>query len=219
MAVTAALRKDHDILRTTLECLEAALRVAPEQPLVLRDICCQAFTRVLDRHIKREEAALKPYRHRVQRILRQRERQDHADQRRVLRDLNALLLQGVTVPAGTIAPRFFHLIDELREHMAEEEREIFPTVDRVEAEQPSRASSSVPLITEGMSANAVMAQCPSTKPVFEKYGIRCGCDGCDDLDELAWRRGMETAELVSELQQAATTAGLPAMDAPDAVLA
>ncbi len=218
MTVTAVLRKDHDILRTKLKCLEAALRVAPQTPLVLRKMCCHSFTRVLDQHIKREEAALKPYRHRVRAILQQRKHQDHADQRRVLRDLNALLLQGVKIPVGAVAPRFFHLIDELREHMVEEEREIFPTVDRAEAEQPSRANPPDLLITEAMSANAVMTQFPSTKPVFEKYGIRCGCDGCDALDELAWRRGVETAELVTELQQAAAAAELPAVDAQDAVL-
>lgn len=218
MTVTAALRKDHDILRTTLECLEAALRVAPEQPLAVRDICCGGVTRVLDQHIKREEAALKPYRHQMRMMLRQRERQDRADQRRVLRDLNALLLQGVTVPAGAIAPQFFHLIDELREHMAEEEQEIFPTVDRAEAAQPSHGRFPAPRITEDMSANAVMMRFPSTKPVFEKHGIRCGCDGCDGLDELAWRRGMETTELVTELQRAAAADEWSAMDAQDAVL-
>jgi len=214
MTVTAVLRKDHDILRSKLVFLEAALRVVPQPPCILHEIGC-ALAKILNQHIKREASALRPYSNRVRAVLRRREHQDHADQHRVLRDINALLQQGMTMPGSTVVPRLVHLIDELREHMAEEERDIFPTVDRAEVERISLAHAPALLITEQMSANAVMTQFPSTKPVFEKYGIHCGCDGCDCLDELAWRHGIDAGELVDELQGVISSDVTPPRQEPE----
>jgi iron-sulfur cluster repair protein YtfE (RIC family) len=168
-----------------------------------------ALAKILNQHIKREESALRPYSNRVRAVLRRREHQDHADQHRVLRDMHALLQPGTMMPVSLVVPRLVHLIDELREHMAEEERDIFPTVDRAEAEQPSLVHAPASLITEQMSANAVITQFPSTKPVFEKYGIRCGCDGCDCLDELEWRCGIDAGKPIDELQGTASAGVTP----------
>src|SRR3989338_4181473 len=179
MATTAMLRKDHEVLRRKLEFIETALQVAPQSVFVLREMC-HSLTKMLDAHIRREEEALAPYTSRIRAILRYREGHDHADQQQVLRDINMMLLAGIKMPTSTVVYRLAHLIEELREHMAQEEREVFPAVDRVEEEVPRGAMLPLPpLITEQMSANAVMKTFPATRPVFKKYGIRCGCDGCD----------------------------------------
>ena len=203
MAVTEPLKKDHEVLRRKLEFLEAALQVAPQSVFVLRDMC-HSLTKMLDTHIRREEQALSPYTNRIRAILRYRAGQDHADQQVVLRDINTMLLAGIKMPTSTVVNRLSHLIEELREHMAEEEREVFPAVEKAEEEvRPGAMVPLPPLITNQMSANAVMKVFPATRRVFEKHGVTCGCEGCDCLDELAWRRGLEAKELVKELQQAA----------------
>ena len=115
-----------------------------------------------------------------------------------------MLLAGIKMSTSTVVYRLSHLIEELREHMAEEEREVFPAVEKAEEEvRPGAAVPLPPLITEQMSANAVMKAFPATCPVFKKYGIRCGGDGCDCLDEMAWRCGLDAQALVKELQEAA----------------
>ena len=201
MATTAMLKKDHEVLRRKLEFIETALQVAPQSVFVLRDMC-YSLTKMLEAHIRREEAALAPYTNRIREILRYRAGHDHADQQQVLGDVNTMLLAGIKMPTSTVVNRLSHLIEELREHMAEEEREVFPVVEKAE-EEVRPGAMLPPLITEQMSANAVTKAFPATRPVFEKHGIRCGCDGCECLEELAWRRGLDAKELVEELEQAA----------------
>jgi len=210
MAATTMLKKDHEVLRRKLEFIETALEVAPQSVFILREMC-HSLTKMLDAHIRREEEALAPYANRVRAILRYREGRDHADQQQGLRDINMMLLAGIKMPTSTVVNRLSHLIDELREHMAEEEHEVFPAVEKAEEEvRPGAMVPLPPLITEQMSANAVMKAFPATRPVFEKYRIRCGCDGCDCLDELAWRCGLDAQALVKELQEAAAAPEAPA---------
>lgn len=213
MTVTAILKKDHEVLRRKLEFIETALHVAPQSVFVLREMC-YSLTKMLDAHIRREEEALSPYTNRIRAILRYHAGQDHADQQQVLRDINTMLLAGIKMPTSTVVNRLSHLIAELREHMVEEEREVFPAVDRAEEKHPAIAEGLEPLIVNTMSANAVMKAFPATRRVFEKYGITCGCDGCDGLDELAWRCGLDVKELMVELRRAAGSGcarvGIPA---------
>lgn len=201
MSITAILRKDHEVLRRKLETLEGALQVAPQAPHALRELCF-SLAKLLNAHIAREARAVRPYRHRLARVLQERTHHDHANQRLILRDLNALLRQG-HVPTSVVASRLSHLIDELREHFSEEERCVFPCVDHAEALRPEQAHAPEPLITEGMSANAIVRTYPKTAQVFERCGIRCGLDGCDCLDELAWRHGLDLNTLLAELCAAA----------------
>ncbi|MBI4003790.1 MAG: hemerythrin domain-containing protein [Candidatus Omnitrophica bacterium] len=209
MAVTAMLKKDHEVLRRKLEFIETALQVAPHSVFVLREMC-HSLMKMLDAHIRREEEALSPYTNRIRAILRYREGHDHADQQQVLRDINTMLLAGIKMPTSTVVNRLSHLIEELREHMAEEEHEVFPAVERAEEEVRSGARVPLPpLITQQMSANAVMKAFPAARAVFEKHGVRCGCDGCDCLDELAWRRGLDVSELINELREAVEAGAVP----------
>lgn len=205
MAVTAMLKKDHEVLRRKLDFLEAALQVAPQSVFVLRDMC-HSLTTMLNAHIRREEEALAPHTNRIRALLRYHAGQDHADQQTVLCDINTMLLAGIKMPTSTVVNRLSHLIQELREHMADEEEYLFPAVDSAEQEQPKAGATLKPMITEQMSANAVMKAFPATRAVFEKHGIRCGCEGCECLDELAWRRGLDAKAFVEELQHAGEAA-------------
>jgi len=208
MPVTTMLKKDHEVLRRKLEFLEAALHVAPQSVFVLREMC-HSLTKMLDAHIRREEQALAPHANRVRAILRYRAGEDHADQQQVLRDINTMLLAGIKMPTSTVVNRLSHLIEELREHMVDEEQHLFPAVDKAEEEVPKAGETTLtPMITGQMSANAVMKAFPATRAVFEKQGVRCGCEGCECLDELAWRRGLDAKALVEELQLAAEEAAL-----------
>ena len=60
-----------------------------------------------------------------------------------------------------------------------------------------------PRIEPLMSANAVVRAFPDTRRIFQRYGIDVGCEGCDCLDELAWRHGVDEAVLMEELRAAA----------------
>jgi len=141
MGVTESLRKDHQILRAELRLLEGAMRVAPEAQFVLREMCW-SLARMLEDHIWHEAEALRPYSGQIQGLMQARMARDHADQEIILRDVNILLLGRIKAPTSQIVLPLGHLIDELREHMDEEERELFPVIDRIAAEQSQESRPS-----------------------------------------------------------------------------
>ena len=201
MAATAMLRKDHEILRQKLDVLEGALQVAPHVPFMLREVC-HSLTRLFEQHVRREEHALAPYAHHFGSSERRQELETHAHHLVMLEDLNAMLLLGIKMPTSVVVERLAELIRVLRTHMADEETGIFPVIDREEA--LAAPGEPVPaMIRPSMSANEVMRVFPETKPVFARHGVTCGCEGCDCLDELAWRRGLNSDALLEELRAAA----------------
>lgn len=57
-----------------------------------------------------------------------------------------------------------------------------------------------------MSPNAITHRYPAASSLFDQLHIDRQQEGCDSLDELAWRRGMNVAELLAELQRLALNA-------------
>ena len=141
MGVTEFLRSDHEQLRTQLDSLEGAMRIAPEAQFALRELCF-SLTRMLDEHIQREKEALAPYRDRIQALINNRSSQDRADQRGVLKGIDLLLLDGLKAPVGRVVTQLVRLVDELREHMNEVERKVSPVVNRL-AGQHSQAMATL----------------------------------------------------------------------------
>lgn len=130
MSVTERLTQDHQLLRAELRLLEAAVRMGPDAEAVLGEMC-SLFARMLEEHIRHEVETLRPYRNRIEALRREQMAHDHADQQIVLRDVNSLLLRGRHTPISKVVLPLGHLIEELREHMDEEERAMFPLVDRI----------------------------------------------------------------------------------------
>lgn len=208
MDVTERVRQDHRILRAKLRLLEAAMQVAPEAQFVLREMCW-SLAHMLDAHITHENEVLQPYSNRINALTKERMAQEHADQRVVLRDVNTLLLGGLKTPISAVVPPLAHLIEELRAHMEEEERELFPMVDRL-AEEPVQTVPPppvAPVMTETMTVNYVLSLHPKAKEVFQAFHIDCEVDGCHCLDELYWRHGIDVVALLRTLNDSASHHG------------
>ncbi len=103
--------------------------MVPEAPFVLREMCW-SLARMLEDHIWHEAEALRPYSGQIQGLMQARMARDHADQQTILRDVNTLLVGRINAPTSQVVLPLAHLIDELREHMDEEECELFPVIDR-----------------------------------------------------------------------------------------
>mgnify|MGYP001603036910 FL=1 len=208
MSLTEPVRKDHQILRAKLRLLEAAMRVAPEAQFVLREMCW-SLAQMLDDHIKHEIEVLQPYRNRIQALTQEHMAQEHADQQVVLRDVNALLLRGLHTPMSKVVPPLAHLIEELREHMDQEEREVFPIVDQIAAEESRRPPTQADplLITETMTVNHILRIHPKARGIFLAFKVDGEGDGLHCLDELYWRRGIDVAALLRQLNQSVTEKG------------
>ncbi|MBI4354518.1 MAG: hypothetical protein HY595_04710 [Candidatus Omnitrophica bacterium] len=61
-----------------------------------------------------------------------------------------------------------------------------------------------PGLREDQSVNAVIQRYPHARFVFERLLINLRFEGQDCLDEVAWRRGMASSELIAHLEQVLT---------------
>lgn len=134
-----SLRDDHRLLRAEAAELEAVLRKTPDTSEALRQRA-DPLVQLLQAHVTRADQVLAPFRHLIRMPSQRRAGQDHADSRTVLRDLQALVAGRWTVMSEEAATHLSCLIQELRESLDEEERELFPVIER-----PTRKSSSQPV--------------------------------------------------------------------------
>ncbi len=201
------LKRDHVILRTKLNVLEGALQMGPETWFVLREVC-HTLSRQLQDHIKREEALVRECRETLTEDALMHLTVEHKDEPELLRTVNRLFVEEQGYSLTVIKPALIRLVHGLRAHMDEEEAELFPVLDRVLAPQEvslAREPQATSHVTEVMAVNQVLREFPATKRVFDRLFVNAPFEGCDCLDEVAWRRGMEAQDLIHKLQEAITS--------------
>ena len=240
MRAIERLRRDHAILRSKLDVLEAALQMGPETWFVLREVCF-TLSRQLRDHIKREEelvaacrkAMIPPPAASPEATLgRTAERRrsaaaaagggmnpnvlaevavEHHDEPTHLRTINRLFLSESGHTLDRIRPALHEVIHGLRRHMTEEETALFPILERVLAEQEVTEPVETPraLVVETMTVNRVIQAFPGTRPVFERLFVNVPIEGCSCLDEVAWRHGLDSRELLAKLEDVMAHGGEP----------
>ena len=209
MKAVDRLRRDHTILRAKLEVLESALRMGPETWFVLREVCF-TLARQLRDHIKREEELVVACRNALDPRVLAEVSVEHHDEPEHLRAINRLFVSEAGHSLERIKPALTEVIQGLRRHMEEEEHELFPLLERVFTEhEPSQKTMPVgsSRLDEVMTVNRVVQQFPRTKTVFERLFINVPMEGCSCLDEVAWRHGMESGELLAHLEEAIASCG------------
>lgn len=207
-------------MRAQLELLEGLLPRGRAASFPLRAVL-QSIARRLRCHTEKEEALLKAV-HRV-RHGPPAEHAEHAEQRATLHMLRHLLAPGRAYAAEEIAVYGAHLIDGLREHMADEEERFFPAADRLLndawSEEVSRRMHDIahhhypegeplvpvlpatrPIMPE-MTVNHVLRVHPGARAIFERFQVDWQLDGHHCLDELYWRRGVDGEALLAALNQ------------------
>ena len=202
MNAVERLRRDHTILRSKLDVLQSALTIGSETWYVLREVCF-TLSRQLRDHIKREEDLVVACRKAMTPQALAEVVVEHKDEPAHLRTVNRLFVSQADHSLDRIKPALTQVIEGLRRHMDEEERELFPIFERFLKEQeaaipatPARPAA----IDETMTVNRIAQEFPGTKPVFERLFINVPMEGCTCLDEVAWRHGMDTRELVDTLE-------------------
>ena len=217
------LKRDHNILRSKLALMEYALETGPEAWYVLREVCFTLSKQLRD-HIKREEDLVARCRRAMTPAILAEVVVEHRDEPEHLRTVNRVFASGATQTFDQVKPALMDVIRGLRCHMAEEERGLFPLLARslsasllgeAAASPPRRGTSSaarmvpprsaaLPSATpldDTMTVNRVVQKFPATKRVFEQLFINTTMEGCTCLDEVAWRHGMESRELLEQLEQ------------------
>ena len=204
MRVVERLKRDHTILRAKLDVLEGALRMGPDTWFVLREVC-HTLSRQLQDHIEREERLIRAYKAALTKDASAHLTVEHTDEPQLLRTINRLFVEDQGHSLAAIQPALTTLIKGLRAHMAEEEAALFPVFERVlTAREAALANESQPSshITETMAVNRILREFPATRRIFDSLFVNVPFEGCDCLDEVAWRRGMEPEELINRLEAA-----------------
>ncbi len=196
MAITKTLRQDHTLLRKKLFFMESALQVAPEARFVLREMCF-SLLRLLGEHMHREANILQRYTPHL--LEGPRHTHDHSVEHNLLRSVNELLLSGMRASMPTVVLRLSQAVDQLQAHMEEQERVLFDALDRAAAWHLEEEA----VISGMMSVNEILQRYPHTEPVFEQLHINRWREGYESVDELAWRHGMEPAQVLEQLRQVA----------------
>lgn len=204
MQAIERLKRDHAILRSKLDVLEGALKLGVGSWFILREVCYTLSHQLAD-HIRREEALVVECRASMSKELLTHLALEHTQEPGLLQTLNDLFLGSQEHSLALIKPILNKLIERLRDQMQEEDVQLFPVLECFLI-SPKRASSEKELPTghlnETMAVNYVLREYPSTKSVFERLFINVPFEGCDCLDEVAWRRGMEVQHLLRQLEGA-----------------
>ncbi len=204
------LKRDHVILRVKLSVLGSALTMGPEAWFVLREVC-STLSRQLQDHIAREEELVRACKEALTEAAPTHLIVEHKDEPQLLRTVNRLFVEGQGHSLVAIKPALTRLIHGLRAHMDEEEAELFPLLERVlaarEAQAPTAVESAGAHLDEVMAVNRVLREFPATKRVFDSLFVNVPFEGCDCLDEVAWRRGMEARDLIDKLEAVIASCG------------
>lgn len=201
MDAVQRLVRDHQILRAKLTVLESVLHMRPEAWGVVREMCV-TLSRQLRDHIKREEdlvAACREAKVLAQIVVEHRDEPDH------LRAISRMFVSQQRHSFEESASALRAVISALRRHMAQEEAELFPILERALRAEERRAPDTPARsrrLDEAMTVNRVVQGCPATRGVFERFFINVPVEGCACLDEVAWRHGLDTRELLQNLEDA-----------------
>jgi iron-sulfur cluster repair protein YtfE (RIC family) len=126
---------------------------------------------------------------------------EHHDEPELLRGVNDLFGEEKGHSLERIRPALAKTIEGLRRHMAQEEAELFPVLERTLAGQHAGEPPPGDL-HETMTVNQVLQQFPQTRRIFDRLFINVPMEGCTCLDEVAWCHGMEARELMDRLKEA-----------------
>ena len=232
MRTTESLRNDHDTLRAKLSVLQQFLPLAasPQSPLAQ---LTSSLAHCLRRHTEKEELLFGLFCERLPEEARKTAAHvylDHQVQgRSLLEALDLLAAKRGKESTALLTHHLSHLMDQLREHMAREEIELFPVVDhaltdqsieeanrlmsRIAALHPLEASTPLDRvgapIREEMTVNRVLRIHPLARQILGAFHVDCEVDGCACLEELSWKRGVDVDGLVLSLNQAAEQSRVP----------
>ena len=207
------LKRDHKILRKKLDLLEAALGMGPASTwYILREICYTLSCQLKD-HIRREEELVTSCREALSPEALAHSQIEHQDEPQLLGMLNHLFIEQGGRAMEQVGTILREVIPRLRRHMDEEEAEFFPAISLILGDREESGATGVtvhPGLREDMTVNQVLAMYPRARTVFSRLFVNIPFEGYDCLDEVAWRHGLESKDLLTWLGDViAATAEVP----------
>lgn len=201
MMIADRLRRDHRLIMSKLDVLEWALHMGTETRFVLREFS-YAVTKQLLQHLQREERLLDEQRARDEAfMLAGNGTLSHRALAEELEKMSPHFVAASDQEIEMMRPVVLQWIGNLRRQITHQESRLMPLLASV-ADTPHEDSALTPhgAVQEDMTVNQVIRLNPKTRPLLEAMFINPLAEGYDCLDEVAWRHGIETHDLVARLQ-------------------
>jgi hypothetical protein len=129
--------------------------------------------------------------------------------------LNWLLRSEPSGSLEELRPLLTKAIDQLRQDMSEQERLLFPVLERLLASHASIAQDRLPAaprLAPTLTVGQVAREYPKALGVLDRFRINPHEESSDTLEEAAWYRGLDHQLLLVSLEEA-----IAAPDVPDPV--
>ncbi len=197
------LKRDHGLFRSKLIALESMLEMGQETWFVVREITF-TLSQQLGLHRRREALLLDPCLVTLGAGPLAPSVVDHTDEQRHLETIARAFAAQPRCSLNIIRLMFTALIAHWRGHMEQQESQLFPTIEDATMlnELTGRKAAPIPSgLHETMTVREVMLRYPDTRVFFEGLFIHGRFEGYDCLDEVAWRHGMESGELLARLDE------------------
>ena len=204
------LIREHNFLRSKLRVLESVLEIGQEAWLVLREVSF-ALWKQLQAHDRREEKIVVACRAALGASPWMPVIADHAAEQQHLLMVRQLFMEEPK-SFKALRPQLDKVMAELYRHMDQQEAELFPMLRHLLALRRPTESNLPPArvaLAETMSVQEVISRYPGARGTFEALFIDNRVEGYDCLDEVAWRHGMESQELVTALEEGMARSAAP----------
>lgn len=207
------LTREHGFLCSKLRLLESALGMGEEAWFVVREV---SFTlwKELQAHCRREEEIFVTCRAALGAGQRTPVRVDHAAEQGDLLIVKRLVMEEPR-SFEALRPKLAEVAAGFHRQMDQQETELFPLLQRfltLNHHAESAAQPALSTLTETMSVRQVINRYPSMRGAFEALFIDSRSEGYDCLDEVAWRHGMESQDLLTALEETVVRVAAPSVD-------
>ncbi len=206
MNAVSRLKRDHGIFRSKLNVLESALHIGSKAWFVLRETCV-FLEEQLEDHARREEELSFALHSMLCQIGSPGPFVDHALERRQAALINQSMRRDPNAWFARMRPTVARFISDFRARIDQQEFTVLPALEEAvvlsEMEQLfERSARPSWALSEAMTVGEVVDRYPAAGPMLEQLFIDQRFERYDCLDEVAWRHGMESWELVSCLETA-----------------
>jgi hypothetical protein len=207
------LKRDHTLFRSKLNVIESALHMGRNAWFVLRAECF-SLARQLEGHTRREGELSASYHAVPDRGRPPTPLTDHRVERRHLAFINRFLIEQPSHLLERIQPTITLFISGFRRRMNRQELTGFPMVEEtlvLSQVNQLLLQGERPLwdLGETMTVAEVVTRYPAAGVVLERLFIDQRFERHDCLDEVAWRHGMESRELLAHLEEGLARGGTP----------
>jgi hypothetical protein len=213
MTALERVQRDHALFRVKLATLESALQFGEEARFVIRELCF-TLSRQLASHVRRESQLASLCTRALWRFGSGdlgRLALEHHEEWQWLRLINRSVSHAAPGRFEELQATLTGVIPMWRSRMAEQEAQLFPLLTQtlggtlsVDAE----VAGGVPVrLVESMTGREVVRRYPKARAVFERLFIDIDHEGYYGLDEIAWRHGFGSRQLLAQLEDTIASRG------------